>query len=98
MNAVLVRTKTFEKDVRKYFEHGGSDRRLSAALYALASGKELPPWFRDHQLQGKLRQCRELHVEEDWLLVYRKDGKKLIVTCLWLVSHKKLRERQRATL
>ena len=94
MKFALVRTKTFEKDVCSYLAHGGMPERLSAALHALASG-ELPPWLRDHQLHGKMSPCRELHVEGDWLLVYRKDGKQLIITCLWLVSHKKLRERQR---
>lgn len=91
----LVRTKTFEKDVKAYLAHGGMDRRISAALHALKSGQKLPPWLRDHRLQGKMRQYRELHVEGDWLLVYYKDGKMLVITCLWLVTHKKLRERER---
>lgn len=95
MRYTLIRTKAFERDVRTFLAHGGIDARLSAALHALASGKDLPPWLRDHQLQGTLRQYRECHVEADWLLMYHKDGKKLIITCLWLVSHKKLRERER---
>lgn len=96
MKYSLIRTKVFERDVRKYLAHGGNGDLLGAALYALESGRVLPPWLRDHQLQGKLRQYRELHVENDWLLMYEKDGQKLIITCLWLVSHKKLRERERS--
>lgn len=96
MRYALIRTKTFERDVRKYLAHGGNDDLLSAALHALQSGRKLPSWLRDHQLQGKLRRYRELHVEGDWLLMYDKDGKRLIITCLWLVSHKKLRERERS--
>lgn len=92
----LIRTKIFLRDVRKFLAHGGSDRRLSVALHALESGHELPPWLRDHQLRGKLHQYRELHVEGDWLLMYHKDGKQMIITCLWLVSHQKLRERERS--
>lgn len=30
--------------------------------------------YRDHQLSGNLRQFRELHIENDWLLVYRIDN------------------------
>lgn len=96
MRYALIRTKIFERDVRRFLAHGGNDRLLCAALHALKNGHELPPWLRDHQLQGKLRQYRELHVEADWLLMYQKDGKNLIITCLWLVSHKKLRERERS--
>ncbi len=96
MRHILIRSKTFERDVRRYLKQGGNDRLLSAALHALASGDELPPWLRDHQLSGKLRHYRELHVEHDMLLVYEKDGKQLRVVCLRLVSHKKLKEWERS--
>lgn len=70
---------------------------MQKILEILRSGEEIPNSFRDHQLQGKLSHYRELHVEGDWLLVYQRDGKKFIITCLWLVSHQKLRERERST-
>lgn len=92
----LFRTKAFERDVKKYLAKGGSKKQLETVLTLLRTGAPLPPWFRDHQLQGKLRRCRELHVEPDWLLVYEKDGKRLRILCLWLVSHKKLKEREQA--
>ncbi|MDA3833929.1 MAG: type II toxin-antitoxin system YafQ family toxin [Spirochaetales bacterium] len=31
----------------------------------------------DHQLKGTLKDCRECHVEPDWLLVYRIEGSEL---------------------
>ena len=91
----LVRTKAFMRDVRVYLKRGGDEKRLEAALRCLRYDVALPQGFLDHQLHGKLSSYRELHVEHDWLLVYHRDGKKLIVTCLWLVSHQKLRQRQR---
>lgn len=92
----LVRTKAFERDTRRYFAKGGDDDRLEAVLAHLQRGDILPAWLHDHQLQGKMRAYRELHVEGDWLLVYEKDGKRLRIVCLWLVTHKKLRERERS--
>ncbi|MBI3618410.1 type II toxin-antitoxin system YafQ family toxin [Candidatus Peregrinibacteria bacterium] len=92
----IVRTKTFERDVKNYLVKGGSDIKLEAALAGLRAGRGLPPWFRDHQLHGKMRDCREMHVGPDWLLVYEKDGKQLRIVCLWLVTHQKLRERERS--
>lgn len=91
----LQYSNVFWRDADTYYGHGGTEERLREILDLLENGAPLPASLRDHQLQGKLRQWRELHVEGDWLLVYRKDGKKLIITCLWLVSHKKLRERGR---
>ena len=91
----IVRTKAFERDVKQFLKKGGSPERLEAALLALRIN-EVPPGLRDHSLQGKLRSTRELHVEPDWLLVYEKDGTQLRIICLWLVTHKKLRERERA--
>lgn len=91
----LVRTKTFDRDVKNYLRKGGSDDRLEAVLTFLREGRELPLKLNDHPLLGKLRQYRELHVEHDWLLVYERDGKKFRIFCLWLVTHKKLRERER---
>lgn len=92
----LLRTKAFDRDVKNYLAKGGSSKRLADVLHGLRTGNALPPWFRDHGLQGKLHRCRELHVEPDWLLVYQKDGKRLRILCLWLISHKKLQERERS--
>jgi mRNA interferase YafQ len=86
-------TRKFEKDTDEYYRRGGTEERLEWVLSLLVEGNPLPASVRDHQLKGKMREWRELHVEDDWLLVYRHDGKCLVVTCLWLVTHKKLRER-----
>ena len=87
---------SFERDVKAYLRHGGSKSRLDEVVNLLQSGLPLPDSLRDHTLVGRMRGVRELHVEHDWLLVYQKDGKKLMITCIWLVTHKKLRERERS--
>jgi mRNA interferase YafQ len=68
---------------------------LQRALESLKEGGPLPAAFRDHQLSGKLRLYREMHIEHDWLLVYKKDGKNLRVVCIWLVNHHDLKIRDR---
>lgn len=92
----LFRTKVFDRDVEHYSARGGNMARLERVLRLLQTGGKLPPWLRDHALQGRLRHLRELHVMPDWLLVYQRDGKCLRVFCIWLVSHKKLQERERS--
>lgn len=92
----IVFQPSFVRDLKKYKRSDGNLKRVHDILTMIRTGELLPSSVRDHQLQGTLRAYRELHVEADWLLVYQKDGKKLIITCLWLVSHKKLRERERS--
>ena len=43
--------------------------------------------FFDHQLKGGLSEYRELHVDSDWLLVYRMDGARLTITLVRTGSH-----------
>ena len=43
--------------------------------------------YRDHQLKGGLSDYRELHVDGDWLLVYRIDGARLVITLVRTGSH-----------
>lgn len=89
-------TKGFLRDLKKYRKRGGDPNRVRLILEQLRAGTPLPDSLRDHQLAGKMRECRELHVEHDWLFVYTKDGKRLRIICIWLVSHKKLQERERS--
>ena len=35
--------------------------------------------YRDHQLKGNMRGFRELHIQGDWLLVYRGGGERVIL-------------------
>lgn len=53
---------------------------------------ELDIKYRDHQLINSSRfyNCRECHIEPDWLLVYRKDNDKLILLLIETGSHSDL--------
>ena len=46
--------------------------------------------YKDHALQGNWKGFRELHVQSDWLLIYKIDGKKLILTLVRTGSHDKI--------
>ena len=63
------------------------ESKLETVLDILLSGKDLPEIYRDHQLQGKLSIFRECHIEPDWLLVYRKVDKELILYATATGSH-----------
>lgn len=45
-------------------------RRLEKVVTLLAEGKSLPAEYKDHDLIGDYKGCRECHIAPDWLLVY----------------------------
>ena len=58
----------------------------------LANDEELGVKNRDHALINNLRfkNCREYHIEPDWLLVYKKDNNKLILFLIETGTHSDL--------
>jgi len=53
----------------------------------LANNRILAPKYKDHQLQGKLKEFRECHIEDNWLLIYKKDKTKLILVLIRTGTH-----------
>jgi len=76
-----------KKDVKLMKKRGKDLSKLETVLDILLSGEDLPETYRDHQLQGKLSIFRECHIEPDWLLVYRKVDKELILYATATGSH-----------
>ena len=71
MYATIRWTSQFKKDYRLMARRGRDMDRLDAVLAALAAGETPPPALKDHALVGNWSGYRELHVEPDWLLIYR---------------------------
>jgi mRNA interferase YafQ len=53
--------------------------KLREVLTMLIEAEPLPPRFKDHALTGDWRGWRDLHIETDWLLLYKIDGNDLIL-------------------
>jgi len=51
--------------------------KLKDIIQRLVNAERLPPRNKDHQLKGTLKDCRECHIEPDWLPVYRIEGSEL---------------------
>lgn len=61
----------FKRDYKKMKSRGKNTAIMKAAMELLLMGKTLPEAYKDHQLKGEWKLFRELHLESDWLLVYR---------------------------
>ena len=69
---LAIRTSTkFKKDLKKAQKQGKDTELLKAVITLLAEEKPLPEKHRDHTLQGNYTDCRECHLQPDWLLIYR---------------------------
>lgn len=74
---IPVRSTAFRKDVKRAKKRGKDMRKLKTVLGWLIEGHPLDPRLRDHPLKGEWTGWRDLHIEPDWLLLYRVHGKEL---------------------
>ncbi len=58
----------------------------------LANAEELDSKYRDHKLKDNkyYKDCRECHIEPDWLLIYQYQGDKLVLLLVAIGSHVEL--------
>ena len=86
----LEYTSKFKKDYKKLKKQGKDLALLEKALRLLRAGCALPEEWRDHALIGDYKQHRELHIQPDWLLIYRIDDNRLVLTAVRTGSHSEL--------
>jgi len=73
----IRRDVQFRRDVKRLSMRGKEMAKLRQVIGALIAGQPLPPQNRDHPLKGTMKDCRECHIEGDWLLIYRIEGSEL---------------------
>lgn len=66
-------TSDFKKEYKKIKRQGKNVDKLKSIVERLACGKCLEKKYKDHKLinNKRFKDCRECHIEPDWLLVYR---------------------------
>jgi len=83
-------TKAFKKGLKLSLKRGKDEEKIKIVITQLANGIPLEPKYNDHQLHGKYNDCRECHIEPDWLLIYKIKNDKLILTLTNTGSHSDL--------
>jgi mRNA interferase YafQ len=69
----------FRQDLKRLRKRGLDLSRLDATIGILVSGEPLPGTYQDHALVGAYAGARERHIRPDWLLVYERDERQLVV-------------------
>lgn len=67
----VVRSTAFRKDVRRADKRGRDMTKLRAVILLLIEDSPLDVRHRDHPLKGAWLGYRDLHVEPDWVLIYK---------------------------
>lgn len=75
----LKTTKGFEKDFTLMFKRGKDMSKLAEVIELLRKGEKLPIKYKDHPLKGDKKGLRDLHIEPDWLLLYRMEDDFIIL-------------------
>ena len=83
-------TTQFKKDLKLAKKQGKDIDRLFAVIEKLANGEVLEDKYRDHDLSGNYKGCRECHVEPDWRLIYEIDNGVLVLMLYRVGSHSDL--------
>ncbi|MCB1448367.1 MAG: type II toxin-antitoxin system YafQ family toxin [Rhizobiaceae bacterium] len=72
-----VHSGQFRRDVKRVEKRGKDMGKLKQALRLVINGETLPERLKDHPLRGDWNGYRDLHLEPDWLLIYRIAGDEL---------------------
>ena len=85
-----VYSARFKRDLRRARKQGKDLTLLEEAIDMLAKGEILPAEYRDHPLKGKYKGFRECHIEDDWLLIYKRDKGILVLLLSRTGTHSEL--------
>ena len=90
MQYELKYTRAFRRSYKRAKKRGLDLSLLGEIVEMLRCGKKLPKKYADHCLSGDFSQCRECHIQPDWLLVYRIDDDILTLTLMDTGTHAEL--------
>ena len=83
-------TTQFKKDLKLAKKQGKNIDRLFEVINKLSNGETLESNYRDHELTGNYKGCRECHIGPDWLLVYEVIDDVLVLMLYRISSHSEL--------
>jgi len=86
----LRTTQEFDKDVKRCKQQGRNMRLLKDVVELLEDDGCVPESYQPHMLHDEYAGLWECHIEDDWLLVWRQNDKRLTLLLTNTGSHKEL--------
>ena len=88
----IKKTTQFKKDLKLCVKRGLDIKSFEKVIDLLSKGEVLPQKYFDHPLQPSkdYKNCRELHIEPDWLLIYKYFNDNVILYLIRTGTHSDL--------
>ena len=85
-------TSNFKKQYKKVIKQGKDEKKFLAILNKLANLEPLEAKYKDHYLYNDkhYNNCRECHIEPDWLLIYQYQDNKIVLMLIATGSHSEI--------
>lgn len=95
MKYTIDYTTNFKKQHKKAKKQGKDLNKLYEIINKLANDETLEPKYKNHSLinDKKYKDCKECHIEPDWLLIYKIKDKELILVLFSIGTHSELFEK-----
>lgn len=92
MKYKITTTTYFKKELKTIRKRNKDLSKLKKVVDIISNGEKLEEKYKDHQLINttRFKNCRECHIEPDWLLVYRINNDELILVLVETGSHSDL--------
>ena len=87
---IVRATNRFKKAAKRMTKRGKDAQKLKDVVEILAKGLSLADSYKDHPLIGNWSGHRELHIEPDWLLIYKIEENILILELVDTGTHSAL--------
>jgi mRNA interferase YafQ len=84
------KTTQFIRDQKKAVKQKKDIKALNEVLKQLIEENSLDPKHKDHPLIGNWKGCRDCHIQNDWVLIYRINRKKGTIIFERIGSHAEL--------
>ena len=85
---VIKYTSKYKKDYKRLKSNVALKQKINEVVRLLyENDTPLPEIYNDHPLRGEFADFRECHIRPDWLLVYKKTKKDLILLLVRTGSH-----------
>ena len=82
-------SKEFKKSLKKVIKQGKDIDKLLDVVNLLSKKENLDPKYRDYSLLNdkRFKNCRDCHIEPDWLLIYKYLDDEIILLLVNTGSH-----------
>ena len=92
INYNIKYSKCFKKQLKKVIKQGKDINKLFYVVELLSKGIELDIKYKDRSLIDNkyYKNCRECHIEPDWLLIYKYNDSEIILYLVETGSHSDL--------